>query len=167
MVQKLHSVEAIKGAVQHGLGVAFVSITAVEKELELGLASRVSINGVRLFRTLSLVMNPRRDYSRMARKFMVDVFGMVNMESTSSNTVKHKQPRIQCHHDRHNSCVRSVNGVSLQRHDHGDAALPNVTPAARPWERAHPRHVIAHGKPILQQAQFSPSGKANEHSGSP
>lgn len=166
MLQELNSVEAIKGAVQHGLGVAFVSVTAIQKELELGLASRVSITGVRLFRTLSLVMNPRRDYSRMARKFMVDVFGMVNMESTSSNTVKHKQPSIQCHHDRHNSCMRSVNGVTLQRHEIGDAALPNLTPAARPWESAPTRHGSAHGKPILQQAQVLPSGKANEHSGS-
>ena len=167
MLQELNSVEAIKGAVQHGLGVAFVSVTAIQKELELGLASRVSINGVRLFRTLCLVRNPRRDYSHMARKFMVEVFGMVNMEPTNSNTIKHKQPSIPCHHDRHNSCVRSVNGVTPQRHENGDAALPHVTPAARPWENAPTRHGITHGKPILQQAQFSPSGKANEHSGLP
>lgn len=159
VLQELNSVEAIKGAVQHGLGVAFVSVTAIQKELDLGLASRVSINGVRLFRTLSLVRNPRRDYSRMARKFMVDVFGMVNMDSTTSSSGKQKQASIPCHHDRHNACLRGVNGVSLQRHEHADAALPHVTPAARPWESAPTRNGDAPSKPILQQAQFSPSRK--------
>ena len=151
--------EAIKGAVQHGLGVAFVSVTAIEKELQLGLAKRVSINGVRLFRTLSLVMNPRREYSRMARKFMVDVFGMVNLESAT----KHKQASTGCQHERAGMCSRSTGGV---RQENGDAALPHVNPAARPWDSAPSRNgVVAHGgKPILQQAQAAPSVQANEQS---
>ena len=133
--QELNSVEAIKGAVQHDLGVAFVSVTAIQKELELGLASRVSINGVRLFRTLSLVSNPRRDYSRMARKFMVDVFGMVNLDS-----------------------------VNAQRQNKGDkdatAALPHVNPAARPWENGS---VTSLNKPILQQVQNLGSSQTCSH----
>ena len=119
--------EAIKGAVQHGLGVAFVSVAAIQKELDLGLASRVNINGVRLFRTLLLVSNPRRDISRIARKFMVDVFGMVNTDS----------------------CIgqRPGNGEKAA------AALPHVTPAARPWEHAPGANGASLPKPILQQAQ--------------
>lgn len=47
--------EAIKGAVQYGLGAAFVSSAAIAKELDLGLFKRIAISGVRLDRTLSLV----------------------------------------------------------------------------------------------------------------
>jgi hypothetical protein len=51
-------VEAIKGAVQYGLGAAFVSSAAITKELDLGLFKRIDISGVRLTRTLSLVSIP-------------------------------------------------------------------------------------------------------------
>lgn len=54
-VQEFNSVEAIKGAVQYGLGAAFVSSAAIAKELDLGLFKRIDISGVRLSRTLSLV----------------------------------------------------------------------------------------------------------------
>lgn len=47
--------EAIKSAVQYGLGAAFVSSAAIVKEMELGLFRRLDISGVRLSRTLSLV----------------------------------------------------------------------------------------------------------------
>ena len=127
-VQELNSVEAIKGAVQHGLGVAFVSVTAIQKELELGLASHVSINGVRLFRTLRLVSNPRRDYSRIARKFMVEVFGMISMDSLTERREKHGSK--------------------------SSASLPNVLPAARPWENAQNFSGAMQSRPILQQAQL-------------
>ena len=54
-MQEFNSVEAIKGAVQYGLGAAFVSSAAIAKELDLGLFKRIDISGVRLTRTLSLV----------------------------------------------------------------------------------------------------------------
>ena len=47
--------EAIKSAVQYGLGAALVSSAAIVKEMELGLFKRLDIAGVRLTRTLSLV----------------------------------------------------------------------------------------------------------------
>ncbi len=53
--QEFNSVEAIKSAVQYGLGAAFVSSAAIVKEMELGLFRRLDISGVRLIRTLSLV----------------------------------------------------------------------------------------------------------------
>ena len=55
LTQEFNSVEAIKGAVQYGLGAAFVSSAAIAKELDLGLFKRIDISGVRLSRTLSLV----------------------------------------------------------------------------------------------------------------
>lgn len=68
--QEFNSVEAIKSAVQHGLGVAFVSVMAIEKELQLGLLGCVPIAGVRLARPLLLVTNPARTLSGAAQKFM-------------------------------------------------------------------------------------------------
>ena len=52
---ELSSVEAVKEAVSHGLGVAFVSRVAVAKETALGLLTIVPLEGVKLTRTLSLV----------------------------------------------------------------------------------------------------------------
>lgn len=68
--------EAIKGAVQNGLGVAFVSVSAIEKELRLGLVARVRIQGVKLERTLWLVTNPHRTLSQAGQKFMQEVFAI-------------------------------------------------------------------------------------------
>ena len=53
--QEFNSVEAIKGAVQHGLGAAFVSAAAIEKEVAMGLVHRLPIQDVHLSRTISLV----------------------------------------------------------------------------------------------------------------
>jgi hypothetical protein len=50
--------EAIKSAVQYGLGAALVSSAAIAKEMDLGLFCKLDIAGVRLTRTLSLVRAP-------------------------------------------------------------------------------------------------------------
>lgn len=55
--------EAIKGAVQNGLGAGFVSVSAIEKEVALGLVAHVEIEGVRLSRTLCLVTHAQRHHS--------------------------------------------------------------------------------------------------------
>ena len=51
---ELNSVEAIKNAVQSGLGAAFVSISAIAKELELGILQWVKIEDITIKRTLSI-----------------------------------------------------------------------------------------------------------------
>ena len=48
---ELNSVEAIKNAVQSGLGAAFVSISAIAKELELGILHWVKIEDITIRRT--------------------------------------------------------------------------------------------------------------------
>ena len=60
----LNSIEAIKNAVQSGLGAAFVSVSAIEKELELGLFQRVEVEGIVVKRMLSLIINPNRYRSK-------------------------------------------------------------------------------------------------------
>ncbi len=66
---ELSSIEAIKNAVQSGLGVAFVSVKAIEKELQLGILHHAHIKDVELKRTLSLIINPNRYRSKAAEAF--------------------------------------------------------------------------------------------------
>lgn len=56
---ELNSVEAIKNAVQSGLGAAFVSVSAIAKELELGVLQWVKIEDIVIKRTLSIIVNPK------------------------------------------------------------------------------------------------------------
>ncbi|MFM6632766.1 MAG: LysR family transcriptional regulator, partial [Microcystis panniformis] len=48
---ELNSIEAIKNAVQSGLGAAFVSVTAIEKELQMGVIHATRIKDVEVRRT--------------------------------------------------------------------------------------------------------------------
>ncbi len=66
---ELSSIEAIKTAVKAGLGVAFLSMTAVGTELERGTLRRLEVAGVQVRRTLWLVFNPDRYQSRAAKLF--------------------------------------------------------------------------------------------------
>ena len=70
---ELNSIEAIKNAVQSGLGSAFVSVSAIAKELELGVLKRIPIEDVVIKRVLSLIINPNRYRSKAAVAFMTEV----------------------------------------------------------------------------------------------
>ena len=70
---ELNSIEAIKNAVQSGLGVAFVSVTAIEKELDMGVLHVTSIKSVEVRRTLSVLLNPNRYRSKAAEAFIKQV----------------------------------------------------------------------------------------------
>ena len=52
---ELNSIEAIKTAVSLGLGAAFVSSLAIEKEIELKTIEIIDIENVKLARTLSII----------------------------------------------------------------------------------------------------------------
>jgi DNA-binding transcriptional LysR family regulator len=67
---ELNSIEAIKNAVQSGLGAAFISVSAIEKELKLGALKRVNIENVVIKRTLSLILNPNRYRSKASEIFI-------------------------------------------------------------------------------------------------
>ena len=54
---ELNSVEAIKTAVSLGLGVAFVSSSAIEKEIELKTVEIIAIENLKITRTLSILTN--------------------------------------------------------------------------------------------------------------
>ena len=70
---ELNSIEAIKNAVQSGLGAAFVSVTAIEKELQMEIIHSASIKGVEVRRTLHLIINPNRYRSKAAEAFSTEI----------------------------------------------------------------------------------------------
>lgn len=70
---ELNSIEAIKNAVQAGLGASFVSISAIEKELQIGVLHRALINEVVVKRGLSLIVNPHRYRSKAAEAFSREI----------------------------------------------------------------------------------------------
>jgi DNA-binding transcriptional LysR family regulator len=70
---ELNSVEAIKNAVQSGLGAAFVSLSAIAKELELGILHKVKIENITIKRTLSIIVNPNKYRSKASETFSKEI----------------------------------------------------------------------------------------------
>lgn len=70
---ELNSIEAIKNAVQSGLGAAFVSVTAIERELQMGTLHRTPIDSVVIKRVLSVISNPNRYRSKAAEAFSQEI----------------------------------------------------------------------------------------------
>jgi DNA-binding transcriptional LysR family regulator len=70
---ELNSIEAIKTAVQSGLGAAFVSLSAIDKELQMGILHRAHIEGVEVKRMLSVIINPNRYRSKAADAFCREI----------------------------------------------------------------------------------------------
>lgn len=66
---KLSSIEAIKNAVQAGLGAAFISTSAIEKELQLGVLHRAHVENVVIKRVVSVIFSPNRYRSKAAETF--------------------------------------------------------------------------------------------------
>jgi molybdate transport repressor ModE-like protein len=74
---ELNSIEAIKNAVHSGLGGAFVSVSAISKELELGMVHWAKIEGITIKRTLSILLNPKRYYSNATQSFKEEILDML------------------------------------------------------------------------------------------
>ena len=55
---QLNSIEGIKTAVGLSLGAAFISSSAIEKEIELKTIEILKIQNIRITRTLSIISNP-------------------------------------------------------------------------------------------------------------
>jgi DNA-binding transcriptional LysR family regulator len=70
---ELNSIEAIKNAVQSGLGAAFVSTSAIAKELQMGALQCIAIEGVIVKRTLCVIFNPNRYRSKAAEAFSREI----------------------------------------------------------------------------------------------
>ena len=81
IIMQLNSIEAIKTAVSLGLGAAFVSSSAIEKEKELKTIEIVRIENIKITRTLSIITNPNSYRSRAFEFFY-------NELCTLKNTIK-------------------------------------------------------------------------------
>ena len=82
---ELNSIEAIKNAVNSGLGAAFVSVSAITKELELGMFHWAKIEGITIKRTLSILVNPRRYYSAATQIFKDEVLGILVQQPSTTD----------------------------------------------------------------------------------
>lgn len=82
IVMQLNSIEGIKTAVSLGLGAAFVSSSAIEKELELKTVEILKIENIKITRTLSIISNPAY-YKSKAFKFFYNE--LCTLKSTLEN----------------------------------------------------------------------------------
>ena len=73
---ELNSIEAIKNAVQSGLGAAFVSVSAISKELDLDMLHWAKIEGITIKRNLSIITNPKRYHSNVTKIFKDELLEM-------------------------------------------------------------------------------------------
>jgi DNA-binding transcriptional LysR family regulator len=90
---ELNSIEAIKNAVQAGLGAAFVSISAIEKELQMGVLYRARIEEVVVKRILSVIVNPNRYRSKAAEAFNQEILPEFT-SNTWQESVKASVPKL-------------------------------------------------------------------------
>ena len=70
---ELNSLEAIKNAVQSGLGAAFLPVISIEKELSSGTIYKPNISDLGVKRELKLITNPSRYTSKASEAFKKDI----------------------------------------------------------------------------------------------
>jgi DNA-binding transcriptional LysR family regulator len=78
IIMQLNSIEAIKTAVSLGLGAAFVSSSAIEKELELQTIEIIKIENIKITRTLSIITNTNCYKSKALQFFYNELWSLKN-----------------------------------------------------------------------------------------
>jgi DNA-binding transcriptional LysR family regulator len=78
IIMQLNSIEGIKTAVSLGLGAAFVSSSAIEKEIELETIEILTIENIKITRTLSIISNPECYKSKAFEFFYKELFILKN-----------------------------------------------------------------------------------------
>ncbi|CCH68333.1 RuBisCO operon transcriptional regulator [Richelia intracellularis HH01] len=91
---ELNSIEAIKNAVQAGLGAAFVSNTAIIKELQMGILHSTHIEDVNIERNLWLIYNPNRYRSKAAEAFSTEVLPQFASTGFKDNLLKSSSQKL-------------------------------------------------------------------------
>jgi len=90
---ELNSIEAIKTAVQSGLGVSFLSLSAIEKEIQMGILHRATIQGVEIKRMLSVIINPNRYRSKAADAFCREILPQFTSLPVSFDRKNKEEPK--------------------------------------------------------------------------
>jgi DNA-binding transcriptional LysR family regulator len=78
IIMQLNSIEGIKTAVSLGLGAAFVSSSAIEKELELKTIEILKIENIRITRMLSIITNPECYKTKAFEFFYNELYQLKN-----------------------------------------------------------------------------------------
>ncbi|NES71050.1 MAG: LysR family transcriptional regulator, partial [Okeania sp. SIO2D1] len=92
---ELNSIEAIKNAVQSGLGVAFVSVSAIEKDLQIGVLTTAKIDQIVVNRILSVIYNPNRYRSKAAEAFSKEILPLFSSLNFNPDKIKLLSKEIQ------------------------------------------------------------------------
>ena len=74
---ELNSIEALKTAVSLGLGAAFISSSALEKEIQLNTISVIDIEGIKLATSISILINLQSDKSKTFQFFYRDLSQLI------------------------------------------------------------------------------------------
>lgn len=77
-ILQLNSIEGIKTAVSLGLGVAFVSSSAIEKELKLNTIETLKIKNIKINRKLLIISNPECYKSKAFGVFYTELMRLKN-----------------------------------------------------------------------------------------
>jgi len=81
IIMQLNSIEGIKTAVSLGLGAAFVSSSAIEKEIELKTVEILTIENIKITRTLSIITNRDSYRSKAVEFFHNELWVLKNLAS--------------------------------------------------------------------------------------
>lgn len=79
IIMELNSIEAIKTAVSLGLGAAFVSSSSIEKEIELKTVEIITIENIKITRTLSIITNTDSHRSKAFDFFYNELWLLKNL----------------------------------------------------------------------------------------
>lgn len=77
-ILQLNSIEGIKTAVSLGLGAAFVSSSAIEKEIKLKTIGIIKIENIKITRKLSIITNPECYKSKAFEFFYIKLIQLKN-----------------------------------------------------------------------------------------
>jgi DNA-binding transcriptional LysR family regulator len=87
---ELNSFEAIKNAVQAGLGAAFLPVVSIERELAAGTLHRPQLADLQVRRQLKLITHPARYCSRAAEAFRREVLPVF---ASADSPLRQNQPQ--------------------------------------------------------------------------
>ena len=79
IIMQLNSIEGIKTAVSLGLGAAFVSSSAIEKEIKLKTVEIITIENIRITRRLSIITNKQCYRSKALEFFYNELWVLKNI----------------------------------------------------------------------------------------
>jgi DNA-binding transcriptional LysR family regulator len=77
-ILQFNSVEGIKTAVSLGLGAAFVSSSAIEKEIKLKTIKIIKIENIKITRSLSILINPDFSQTKVVKSFYIQLSKLKN-----------------------------------------------------------------------------------------